>query len=257
MATQNRIARWVDDMEHHRPEFQPAVSKKSFPLPRDTNRLRRSPPSHRKRPPPDLSIYPPPPGSISEDSEDYAAFPGPMPQSAPAPMTLGQPSPIYPPVMDRVPPTLHPMLTPPPMMVPQTYLTSPHRLMQPNYPFSRHRSPPLIQSSQPSTYYSVAPTPVVSPAYQYIYPPVSAGSMPGYIILPQSHRKKTHPVMVSTDSFLSSILIIRLSITYSYSHFNSTCVREKTLTSFVQLVLLSFASWSPSAFGPAICFTTN
>ena len=231
-ATQNRIAQWVDNMEQHRPEFQHAVLSKSFPAPYD--RLRGSPPtsSHRRRSKPNLFINPPP-ASLSEDSEDYAAIPGPMPRSAPVVMNAGRQPPMYPAAMGPVPQTGQPM---PPMVHPQTYLTSPHRPMPPNYPYGHHRPPPHVRTPQPSpTYYGVAPAAASSAGYPYLYPPVSAGNIPGYVILPQSHHKRTPPVMVSKDPFFflslprSFIAIVSLSNSFS----NSTCVRaEMVFVSF-------------------------
>jgi len=261
-ATQNRIAQWVDDMEQHRPEFQHAVPSKSFPAPYDLNsRLRGSPPtsSHRRRSKPNLFINPPP-ASLSEDSEDYAAIPGPMPRSAPVVMNAGRHSPMYPAAMGPVPQTGQPM---PPMMHPQTYLTSPHRPMQPNYPYGHHRPPPHVRTPQPSpTYYSVAPAAAVSAGYQYLYPPVSAGNIPGYVILPQSHHKRTPPIMVSIHPFflfLPRPFIAIVSLSHSFS--NSTCVRAEMVFVSFRPTLAScpqFRKKKPHnrLFGPVL-FTIN
>ncbi len=140
-----------------------------------------------------------------------------MPRSAPVVMNAGRQSPMYPAVaMGPVPG--QPMLSPPPMMHPQTYLTSPHRPMQLNYPYGHHRPPPHVRSPQLSpTYYSVAPTPAASAGYQYLYAPVSAGNIPGYVILPQSHHKKTPPIMVSRPLFFYPLHFLLHSICFLIS----------------------------------------
>jgi hypothetical protein len=186
LATQNRIARWVDETEQHRSEYEHAVPTKATPA-YDSSRVRRSPPAlHRKRPRPNLFIDPPHPDSDTSDSDDYAAIPGPMPLSAPV-MYNAPRSPFYPTAIPPVPPVGQHMLSPP-VVVPQAYATTPQRSAQVSYHSGSHyRSPSYVRSPHHSSgYYSVAPTPQVSPGYQYLYPPVTTGSAhPGHIVMPQ------------------------------------------------------------------------
>ncbi|KAF8168161.1 hypothetical protein B0H34DRAFT_670402 [Crassisporium funariophilum] len=88
MATQNRIANWVDKTEQHRPEFKdalnygPEASSRPSPASYDSHsRLKRSPPPsppHHQHyghsQPRHLFIHPPPPES--ESSEGYGEGPG-------------------------------------------------------------------------------------------------------------------------------------------------------------------------------------
>lgn len=194
LATQNRIAKWVDETEQHRSQYEHAVPTKATPA-YDPSRLQKAP--HRKRTRPNLFINPPAADSDTSDSDDYAAIPGPMPLSAPA-MYTAQHSPFYPAAISPVPPVgQHP-----PVVVPQAYATTPQRSPHGYHPGSHYRSPSYVQSPhRSSAYYSVAPTPQVSPGYQYLYPPVVTGSAhPGYIIMPQqSYQYKTMqpPIIVS------------------------------------------------------------
>jgi hypothetical protein len=195
VATQNRIAKWVNDTEQHRPQFQPAVNVAQHP-----HRLHKE---HSRRRKPSLYIHPPPPSdSSSSDSEDSIP---PMPLSAPGMMYAAPAPPRYP-----GPPVAHapqPLLSPPPMM-PMVY---PNTQRPPYYSYlpptnHHHRSSHSHSIRSPhhsSAYYSMGPSPQVSPAYphpqQFFYPPHSANpnAHPGYVIMPQHHPSKPphQPVM--------------------------------------------------------------
>ena len=190
LATQTRIARWVDETEQHRPQFQHAVHQ------------HHREPSRRHRP---SQIYvqppaPPPTESSSSSSEDNLP---PLPVSAPA-MYPAQPQARY-----SAPP-------PPPPMMQMVYPTpSPQRSPYYAYPAGHHRTPSrshTVRSSHHTSshhspaYYNMAPSPQVSPPYshpqQFIYsPPPSATQHPhpGYLIaVPQHHHPKPphQPVVV-------------------------------------------------------------
>ena len=198
LATQTRIANWVEKTEQHRPHFQPAVSSGSPP------QLSYDPPSKPKHTPPppppyyyphqyaqpqqrrQLYIHPPPPGS--ESSDDYGDGPGPMP--------LSNPGVMFPPQHYPAQPMGHPMLPPPPIMVPQTYVIPSHKPARHHRPHSL-RSHSRSRSHHAPAYYSMA-SPPVSPGYQHHYPPV-IGGQPGYFMM-QPHRGSQVPIMVSTSS---------------------------------------------------------
>jgi hypothetical protein len=201
LATQTRIAKWVNDTEQHRSEYQHAVPTKATPA-YDP----KSPPaSHRKRPRPNLFINPPAPDSDTSDSDDYAAIPGPMPLSAPV-MYPARHSPFYSAAISPVPTVGHHLLSPP-VVVPQAYATGSQRSPHGYHTGSHYRSPSYVRSPQHSlAYYSVAPTPQVSPGYQYMYPSVAAGSAhPGYMVMPQQspYQYKTMQPSVIVSNFLS------------------------------------------------------
>jgi hypothetical protein len=173
LATQNRIAKWVDDTEQHRPQFQPAVNASNPP--KESSRRRR----------PNLYIHPPP----SSDSEDSLP---PIPLSAPGIM-YAAPQPPYPgPPMAPAP---RPLLSPPPMM----QMVYPGTQRSPYYPYlppaNQHRSHTVRSSrhTHSPAYYSVAPSPQVSPAYphpqQFFYPSptTTPHPHPGYLIIPSQH----------------------------------------------------------------------
>ncbi|KAF9535414.1 hypothetical protein CPB83DRAFT_830438 [Crepidotus variabilis] len=196
LATQNRIAKWVDDAERHRPEFKHAVptnqsrdnSRDSSPEP--SRRLKRS--GSSRRPKPNLFISPPPFDSDSDDPEMYGPGPGPMPLSAPGMMYAG-PQPNHYPNMMPASAMPQPMLSPPPMMLPPTYITSPRRSSSHRHhhghSHKHHRSPSYIPSPQPSPmYYSITSPPVSG--FHHGYPPVSAGSAqhPNYMMMQQPQR---------------------------------------------------------------------
>ncbi|KAH9486991.1 hypothetical protein JR316_0001057 [Psilocybe cubensis] len=130
LATQNRIANWVQHTEQHRPQFENARSP--------------SPPQRTRHHQPPRPLYIHPPSPASDSSEGYAHRPGPMPLSSPPIM-------MYPP--------------PPPMLIHPSYTAAPHH--KPSH--HRHRSPHAhsrSHSQQSPPYYS----PPVSPGYQYPYP---------------------------------------------------------------------------------------
>jgi hypothetical protein len=200
LATQNRIAKWVDETEHHRSEFKHAVptgsSRDSSPEASLASKLKKAI-APRRRPKPNLFINPPPPSDDSSSGDDsYGPGPGPMPLSAPGIMFAAPHSPMYAPMM--APATGVPMLSPPPMMMPQTtYITSPHGSSSHRHhhghssSHGHHRSHSYVRSpghltpaGAPGPYYAMA-SPPVSPGYQYMYPPMSGGSAhPGYIMMP-------------------------------------------------------------------------
>ncbi|KIM48255.1 hypothetical protein M413DRAFT_226400 [Hebeloma cylindrosporum] len=208
LATQTRIANWVDKTEQHRPYFQPAVPSGSPPAnPSRPSYDSLSKPKHSSPPPParhhpqqyvqpqqrrQLYIHPPPPES--ESSDGYGDGPGPMP--LPSPGMMFPPQPAYPHPAQAM--GHHPMLSPPPMMMPQTYTMPPHKSSR-----SSHRPHSLRSDSRSRSHYSPAyyrmASPPVSPGYQYHYPPAVAGGQPGYFMM-QPHRGSQKPMMVSTSS---------------------------------------------------------
>ncbi|PPQ87024.1 hypothetical protein CVT25_000001 [Psilocybe cyanescens] len=200
LATQNRIANWVDNTEQHRPQFENALSSvpagsssRSAPMPYDAHRPSKhspAPPSppHRSQyqHPRQLFIHPPSP--VSDSSDGYGHGPGPMPLSSPPPMMM------YPPQQPAYLPMGQPMVSPPPMMMHQSYTTAPH--YKPSH--HRHRSPhshSRSHSQQTPAYYSMASPPVTS-GYQYPYPSMTAGGHPGYFMVqPQPHGPRPMSLM--------------------------------------------------------------
>lgn len=188
LATQNRIANWVDKTEQHRAEFQSANAgpqdlTRSGPGPSSHSRSKRSsPPRHHLGPsqPKQLVIHPPAsPSSESDSSSSDGYYEGPWPAQ------IHQPAPgmVLPPMQQ------HPLSSPPPMMMPPAFVTSPHRT--PHH--HRHRSHDKRRSRShhhSPTYYSVA-SPPLSPGYQYTYP---AGNQ-GYVMMPP-YGGTQMPVMV-------------------------------------------------------------
>lgn len=166
LATQNRIANWVDKTEQHRAEFQsvaggPQDLSRSGPV--SSSKPKRSSPSpprrHHSDKPNQLVIHPPPPESDSSDSY----YEGPWP---PGPF-----SPQY--------PTQQPLLSPP-LMSP-TFITSSQRVSH----HHRHRSHHHRRShSQHSPAYYSLVSPPLSPGYQYPYP--TSGGHQGYVMMPQT-----------------------------------------------------------------------
>ena len=176
LATQNRIANWVDKTEQHRGEFQSANTDppdltRSGPGPTSSHsKLKRSSPSppRRQHPQPKQLVHPPPPESDSS-SDDY--YEGPWP-----PASMHQP---LPPMQQQ-----HLSSLPPVMMAP-AFVTPPHRVSR----HHRHRSHDRRRSHShhSPTYYRLA-SPPLSPGYQYTYP----GGNQGYVMMPQTQM----PVMV-------------------------------------------------------------
>lgn len=204
LATQTRIANWVDKTEQHRPHFQPAVpsgppANPSRPSYDPLSKPRHTPPSpphyhpHQYAHPQQrrqLYIHPPPPES--ESSDGYGDGPGPMP--LPSPGMMFPPQPAY----NHPAQTMgHPMLSPPPIMMPQTYVI-PHKSSRPSRKPHSLPSHSRSRSHHSPTYYSMA-SPPVAPGYQYHYPPVAGGGQPGYFMM-QPHRGSQVPIMVSTSS---------------------------------------------------------
>jgi cell division septation protein DedD len=170
LATQNRIANWVDKTEQHRAEFQSANTDppdltRSGPGPTSSrSKLKRSSPPRRRQPsgqsqPKQLIAHPPPESDSSSD--DY--YEGPWPASMHQPMQ--QP--------------------PPPVMMAPAFVTPPHRVSR----HHRHRSHDRRRSHShhSPTYYSLA-SPPLYPGHQYTYP----GGNQGYVMMPQTQM----PVMV-------------------------------------------------------------
>lgn len=205
LATQNRIANWVDKTEQHRGEFQSANAGPG-PQPQDLTRslggpgpashskLKRSssPRRHRSGPsqPKQLVVHPPPPeSSSSSSSSSDGYYEGPWPTQIHQP-TSGM---VLPPMQQ------HPLSPPQPMMMAPAFVTSPHRV--PHH--HRHRSHDRRRSRShhhSPTYYSVA-SPPISPGYQYPYP----GGNPGYVMMPP-YGGTQMPVMVC--QFLSIIILL-------------------------------------------------
>lgn len=205
LATQTRIANWVDKTEQNRPHFEPAVPsgppanpsrpsydplsrpKQTPPSPPHYHPLQYAQPQQRRQ----LYIHPPPPES--ESSDGYGDGPGPMPLPSPGMMFSPQPAYHHP-----TQPMGHPMLSPLPMMMPQTYMNPPHKSSRQSHRPHSLRSHSHSRSHRSPTYYNMA-SPPVSPGYQYQYPPAVGGGQPGYIMM-QPHRGSQVPIMVSTSS---------------------------------------------------------
>ncbi|KDR84929.1 hypothetical protein GALMADRAFT_300678 [Galerina marginata CBS 339.88] len=202
LATQNRIANWVDQTEQSRPQFehpfQPGSaagpSMRPGNLSYDSHRKlsKRSPPASPTHPyPPQMQqprqLFPHPPAPGSESSDDYGDGPGPMP--------LQSPGMVFPPQQPAFHPMGQPMLTPPPMMMPPTYMTAPHHKShrhRSSHPHSRSRS------QQPSVYYSMV-SPPVSPGYQYAYPQMVGGGHPGYVMMQPQHHYTGRQMPLMSD----------------------------------------------------------
>ena len=200
LATQTRIANWVDKTEQHRGEFQSAnsglpdltrsgPSSASYPKPKQSSSPRRqlSGPSQ----PNQLIIYPPPQESSSSSSSS-GYYEGPWPAQ------IQQPTPgmVLPPMQQ------HPLSSPPPMMMAPPFVTSPHRV--PHH--HRHRSHDRRRSHSHHSpkYYSLA-SPPLSPGYQYTYP----GANQGYVMMPQ-YGGTQMPLMVC--QFFPIVLIFPHSL---------------------------------------------
>lgn len=194
LATQTRIANWVDKTEQHRPQFQPAVPSGSPPdpsmRPRHPSYDSHSKPKlpYQQQQPRQLFIHPPSPES--ESSDDYGDGPGPMPLPNSGMMFPLQQQAFY----HSTQPMGHPMISPPPMIMPQpqTYMMPPHRSSRPHHRSRSSRSHSRSHSLHTPAYYSMAP-PLVSPGYQYQYPP-SVSGQPGYFVM-QPQRGNQVPLM--------------------------------------------------------------
>ena len=221
LATQNRIAHWVDNCEQHRAEFQSAVPNVAEAHMRagghssygSGHKLKRSPPpspTHHNhhghsQPPRQLFIHAPPPES--ESSEEYGDGPGPMP--------LPSPGMIYAPQAAPHPQGYHPMMgqpmLSPPMMMPPSYMVPPqHGHHKSSHHHHRSHSQHRSRSSHHSSAYYPMASPPVSPGFQYAYPQAPMGSVhPGYIMMPpQPHsRSRQLPVMVSFFPFPPNFVI--------------------------------------------------
>lgn len=178
LATQNRIANWVDKTEQHRAEFQsattgpsdltrsgPTLYSNNSPLPRRYS-------GHSR--PKQLVIPPSPPESDSSSDSYYEApWPAKMHMSSPA----------------MVSPQMQQISSPPPMMAP-VFVTSPHKTSHHHH---HHRSHDHRRSrSHPSpVYYNVA-SPPQSSSYRY---PTNPGGTQGYAMMPQ-YGGTQMPVMV-------------------------------------------------------------
>ena len=203
LATQNRIANWVDKTEQHRGEFQSADAgppdlTRSGPGPASHSKLKRPSPSPpRLHPgqsqPRQLVVHPPPPESDSSSDDDY--YEGPWP----APMHQPNPGMVLPPMQQQ------PLSSPPAMMMAPAFVTSPHRVSHRHRhrPHDRRRS----HSHHSPTYYKLA-SPPLSPGYQYPYP----GGNQGYVMMPP-YSGTQMPIMVCHFLLLLSI--------FQISHFHS------------------------------------
>ena len=192
LATQNRIANWVDKTEQHRGEFQsananagpPSDLTRSGPAPGPgpgPDPVSHSKPSHRhhqsgQSQPRQLVVHPPPSESSSSSSEGY--YDGPWPTS------IQQP----PPGMVLPPMQQHPLSSPPPMLMSPPLMTSPHRV--PHHHRHRSHDRRRSRSHHSPAYYSLA-SPPLSPGYQYTYP----GGNQGYVMMPP-YGGTQMPVMV-------------------------------------------------------------
>lgn len=177
LATQNRIANWVDKTEQHRGEFQPANTGPPADLTRSgpasasySKHKQSSPRHHRSGPsqPKQLIIHPPPPSESSSSSSFSSGY-----YEGPWPAQIHHPTPgMVLPQMQQ-----HPLSSPPPMMMAPPFVTSPHRV--PHH--HRHRSHDRRRSHSHHSpkYYSLA-SPPLSPGYQYTYP----GGNQGYVMMP-------------------------------------------------------------------------
>jgi hypothetical protein len=182
LATQNRIANWVDKTEQHRGEYQSADAgppdlTRSGPGQASHSKSKRSSSPRRhhsgQSQPKQLVIHPPPSESdSSSSSEGY--YEGPWPAQ------IHQPNPgmVLPPIQQQLPQ---------PMMMAPAFVTSPpHRVSH----HHRHRSHDRrrSRSHHSPAYYSLA-SPPLSPGYQYTY-----GNQ-GYPMMPQ-YSGAQMPVMV-------------------------------------------------------------
>lgn len=190
LATQHRIANWVDTTEQHRAEFQsgdqtPPDLSRSGPGSHSQLKKKPSPPppprsGHSQ--PKQLVLHPRPPesesGSSSSDSYYQGPWPAQLPQQRP-PMVLPQ-QPILHPMQQ-------PLSSPPPIMIPPTFIPPPYRVSR----HHRHRSHDQrrSRSHQPPAYYSLVPPPL-SPGYHYSY-------SNGYHVLMPQYGGPPVPVMVS------------------------------------------------------------
>jgi hypothetical protein len=188
LATQNRIANWVDKTEQHRAEYQSANSgpvdlTRSGPAPASYSKFKRaSPPLPYQHPgqsqPKQFVIHHPPPSSSSDSSSSGDSY------QVPPPAQMHRPSPAM------VLPQIQPVSSPPPMMSP-VFLTSPHKTSH-HHHRHHHRSHDHRRSrSHHSPGYYAMVSPPLSPAYQYTYP----GGTQGYPMMPQYGTQM--PVMVS------------------------------------------------------------
>jgi hypothetical protein len=208
LATQNRIANWVNNTEQNRPQFEHPFQA-SAPAPAGPS-MRPGLMSHDSRqkskpsPPPSpthhypqqfahsqqprqLFVHPP----ESDSSDEYGEGPGPMP--------LPSPGMVFPPQQPAFHPMAQPMMQPPSMMMPPTYMAAPYHKSSHHHNRSSH-SHSRSRSHQPTTYYSVA-SPPVSPGYQYAYPQMMGGGHPGYFMMPPQpypHSGRQIPVMYLT-----------------------------------------------------------
>ncbi|KAF9568447.1 hypothetical protein CPC08DRAFT_757546 [Agrocybe pediades] len=202
LATQARIANWVDKTEQHRAQFehaiQPSPPPSGSPPARPSHhsydshhgsRSKRSPPPpmhlhghpQQYQQPRQLFIHPPSPASDSSD--DYGDGPGPMPLTSPGVVFPQQQQ--HPAAYHHLAPM--PMMhAPGPMVLPQTYMATPHHKSSSRH---HHRSSHSRSRSHHSPgYYSVA-SPPVSPGYRYAYPQMTARGHPGYMMMqPQPPR---------------------------------------------------------------------
>lgn len=201
LATQNRIANWVDKTEQHRGEFQAANVglpdlTRSGPGPASHSRLKRSPSPRRQhsgQSQPKHPIHPPPSESDSSSSEGYYEGPWPAQMHQPAPGM------VIPPMQQQ------PLSSPPPMMMAPPFVTSPHRV--PHHHRHRSHDRRRSHSHHSPAYYSLA-SPPLSPGYQYTYP----GSNQGYVmpVMPQ-YGGTQMPVMVCQFSIIIASTIIPFS----------------------------------------------
>lgn len=203
LATQRRIANWVDQTEHHRPQFGPTTQSVA-----DTSNSRTKHHRHYYRPPPS--------DSGSDDSyADGPGYPGPMPGLMPGPMPLHSP----PPFMYPQQPIYQPMVPP---------LVSPGYTFPPIYP-NHHRSSRSHRRSQnsqsprhPSAFHYTSPP--TSPMYPHGYPPPPMVSYPppGFVMMPPPPpRGRKMSVMVSLAPYYPSSIILTLrylSVTVSLNY---------------------------------------
>ncbi|KAF9015106.1 hypothetical protein BDQ17DRAFT_1320080 [Cyathus striatus] len=192
MATQHRIANWVDQTEHYRPQFEPAAPGAppgSVTLPQHQHQ-QSSPRHHTQKGhrPPTMDLYRPydkasPPSSSSSSSFVYpAGSPGPTPYAGPSPIYAQQPA-----YQTFAPPLISPMYSAP---IPQK--RSHHSKSHKSRRSHSHHSP---------TYDYVVATPAPSPAYAYGYPtvppvpPNMGATSPGYVVLPRSRYAQNQNIM--------------------------------------------------------------
>ncbi|KAF8905525.1 hypothetical protein CPB84DRAFT_1745462 [Gymnopilus junonius] len=192
LATQNRIANWVDHTEQHRSQFEHAFQASPPEGPSmvsngdmsyDSHHIsKRSPsPSFTRHYPQQFAhvqqprqLFVPPPESGSSD--EYGEGPGPMPLSYPGMMFSPQPPPFHPVVQS--------MVSPPPMMTPPTYMMT-YNQKSSHRPHRSSRSHSRSPSHHSPAYYNMT-SPPVSPGYRYTYQPM-VGGHPGYNMMPPQH----------------------------------------------------------------------